>query len=146
MPTDELPAPSPEHPLSGSCLCGAVRFRITAPFASAGYCHCTHCQKRTGTTHSVNGRVPRSGFELLAGEDRLRAFQPAGGVPKLFCATCGGHLFSGDPFTDEHVAVRFGALDGDPGIRPEYRMFLDSAVSWEEIPEDGLVRHARRRG
>lgn len=139
MSTDP-PQPSPENPLGGGCLCGAVRFRISAPFVSAGYCHCTHCQKRTGAGASANGRVPRSGFELLQGAEQLRAFQPAGGVPKLFCATCGGHLFSGDPLHDEEVAVRLGALDGDPGIRPQYRMFLRSAVPWEPVPEDGLAR------
>lgn len=118
-----------------------MRFEITAPFLSAGYCHCTHCQKRTGTTRSVNGRVPQSGFKLLDGEDLLKAYKPPTGVPKLFCSNCGGHLFSGDPLHDEEVAVRLGALDGDPGIRPEYRMFLDSAVAWEPVPDDGLSRH-----
>jgi hypothetical protein len=137
----EPPAPSPTQPLTGSCLCGAVRFEITAPFLSAGYCHCTHCQKRTGTGSSANGRVPQAGFRLLQGEDRLRAFQPDGGVPKLFCSTCGGHLFSGDPLHDEEVAVRLGALDADPGIRPEHRQFLRSAVEWEQIPDDGLTHH-----
>ena len=137
------PPPSPESPLGGGCLCGAVRFEITAPFLNAGYCHCTHCQRRTGTGSSVNGRVAQSGFELLQGKERLRSFQPEGGLPKLFCADCGGHLFSGDPFGDEEVAVRFGALDGDPGIRPEYRQFLDSAVAWEPIPDDGLARFPR---
>lgn len=144
--TGELSQPSPENPLEGGCLCGAVRFEITAPFLSAGYCHCEHCRKRTGTTSSLNGRVPKSGFELLQGKEELRAFQPAGGVPKLFCGTCGGHLFSGDPLSDEEVAVRLGALDGDPGIRPRYRMFLDSAVPWEPIPDDGLARYPRLRG
>ncbi len=138
--------PSPGNPLTGGCLCGAVRFRITAPFVSAGYCHCTHCQRRTGTPSSLNGRVPQSGFELLQGEERLRAFQPETGVPKLFCSNCGGHLFSGDPLSDEQVAVRFGALDGDPGIRPEYRQFIDSAAPWEQIPDDGLPRFPRSRG
>jgi hypothetical protein len=89
--------------------------------------------------------VPRSGFELLQGGEQLRAFQPSGGVPKLFCAICGGHLFSGDPLHDEEVAVRLGALDGDPGIRPQYRMFLRSAVPWEPVPEDGLPRYSGPR-
>jgi len=135
-----------EAPLQGGCLCGAVRFQITAPFISAGYCHCTHCQRRTGTGSSANGRVPQEGFQLLQGEDQLRAFQPPVGVPKLFCATCGSALFSGQPLSDEQVAVRLGALDRDPGIRPQFRQFVDSAASWEPIPEDGLERHPRSRG
>ncbi|HEY4917941.1 MAG TPA: GFA family protein [Solirubrobacteraceae bacterium] len=138
--------PSPEAPLQGGCLCGAVRFEITAPFISAGYCHCTHCQRRTGTGSSANGRVPQEGFQLLQGEDQLRSFQPPVGVPKLFCATCGSALFSGQPLSDEQVAVRLGTLDRDPGIHPQFRQFVDSAASWEPIPEDGLERHPRSRG
>ena len=78
MPITPEPAgpPSPETPLQGGCLCGAVRFQITAPFISAGYCHCTHCQRRTGTGSSANGRVPQEGFQLLQGQEQLRAFQP----------------------------------------------------------------------
>ncbi|HTU79978.1 MAG TPA: GFA family protein [Solirubrobacteraceae bacterium] len=137
--------PSPESPLQGGCLCGAVRFELTAPFLFAGYCHCTHCQRRTGTGSSANGRVPQEGFRLLRGEERLRAYQPPSGVPKLFCRTCGSALFSGDPFSDPQVAVRLGALDRDPGVRPQFRQFVDSAALWEPIPEDGLERFPRSR-
>jgi hypothetical protein len=142
----EMPdPPSPSRPLQGGCLCGAVRFEITRPFLSAGYCHCTHCQRRTGTGSSANGRVPQEGFELLQGAEELRAYQPPGGVPKLFCRNCGSALFSGDPFSDVEVAVRLGALDDDPGIRPHYRQFVESAASWETIPQDDLTRHPRSR-
>ncbi len=42
--------------------------------------------------------------------------------------------------------MRLGALDSDPGIRPSYRQFLDSAVGWEPIPDDGLDRYPGSRG
>jgi len=138
-------APSPDEPLQGGCLCGAVRFQITAPFLSAGYCHCTHCQRRTGTGSSANARVPREGFRLLCGAELVRAFQPPVGVPKLFCATCGSALFSGDPDTDPEVAVRLGALDRHPGIEPGFHQFVGSRASWEAIPDDGLPRYERSR-
>jgi hypothetical protein len=136
--------PSPERPLQGGCLCGRVRYEITAPLISAGYCHCTHCQRRTGTSSSANGRVPRSGFVLLSGEEQLRSFTPPEGRPKVFCVECGSAVFSGEPLQDEEVSLRLGTLDGDPGIRPQYRMFVRSAVAWEPIPEDGLPRHSAR--
>lgn len=142
----DLPRPpSPQAPLEGGCLCGAVRFEISAPFLSAGYCHCTHCQRRTGTGSSISGRVPQDGFRLLQGAAEIRAFQPPEGRPKLFCASCGSALFSGEPFSDEEVAVRMGTLDRDPGIRPEYRQFAGSAASWEPVPEDGLTRYPASR-
>jgi hypothetical protein len=118
-----------------------VRFEVIAPLSSAGYCHCTHCQRRTGTGSSANGRVPRDGFRLLQGAEQLRSFQPPGGVPKHFCASCGSALFSGDPFSDAQVALRLGTLDRDPGIDLQYRQYVDSAASWEPIPEDGIPRY-----
>lgn len=140
------PPPSPEAPLQGGCLCGAVRFELTAPLLSAGYCHCTHCQRRTGTGSSANGRVPQHGFELLQGGDELAAFTPPGGRPKVFCSRCGSAMFSGDPLADEQVAVRLGTLDSDPGIRPSFHAFVASAAPWEPIPQDGLERHDGRPG
>ena len=135
------PAPSPENPLQGGCLCGAVRYEITAPFSTARYCHCTRCQRRTGTASSANGLVPSSGFRLLSGREAVRSFEPPTGVPKLFCSICGSALFSGHPFSDEQVVVRLGTLDRDPGIRPQYRQFVDFAAPWEAIPDDGLTRY-----
>ncbi len=138
--------PSQSAPLQGGCLCGAVRYEITAPFITAGYCHCTRCQRRTGTGSSANGRVPQAGFRLLQGAEQLRAFAPPDGVPKLFCTICGSALFSGDPFTDEQVAVRLGGLDADPGVRPQWRQYLDFAAAWEPVSEhDALGHHGGAR-
>ncbi|HEX3519345.1 MAG TPA: GFA family protein [Solirubrobacteraceae bacterium] len=138
--------PSPGSPLQGGCLCGAVRYEISAPFLSAGYCHCTRCQRRTGTAASANGRVAQEGFRLLQGTDRLRAYEPpTGGAAKLFCTTCGSAVFSGDPLHDAEVAVRLGTLDGDPGIRPERHQFTAYAAPWEPLPDDGLPRFPESR-
>ena len=138
--------PSPEAPLAGSCACGTVRFRVTADFTTAGYCHCTRCQRRAGTPWSMNGMVPTSGFVLEAGEDAVRTWAPPDGLPKSFCGVCGGHVFSGDPSDpDGIVGVRFGALHGDPGIRPRWRQWLSSAPDWAPIPDDGLPRFEGRR-
>ncbi len=134
--------PSPQEPLGGGCLCGAVRYQITETLTLARYCHCTRCQRRTGTGSSANALVPRSGFRLLSGASELRAFEPpAPGVPKLFCSTCGSAVFSGDPFADEQVVVRMGTFDRDPGARPQYRQFVAYAAAWEPIPDDGLPRY-----
>jgi hypothetical protein len=138
--------PSPEAPLKGRCLCGAVRFAVTAPFQTAGYCHCERCQRRSGTTSTLNARVAAKGFEILEGAEMIRTWRPPDGQPKSFCANCGGHLFSGDPEGDGMVGVRLGAIDGDPGIRPSWRQWVSSAPTWEAIPDDGLERFSEGRG
>jgi hypothetical protein len=134
--------PDAESTLTGGCLCGGVRFELTEPFTTAGYCHCTHCQRRTGTAVSLNGRLPRSGLRVTSGEDLLESFLPAGpGTnPKVFCRRCGSHLFSGDLHASGQLGIRFGVLDRDPGIRPEFRQWVAAAPAWEPIPDDGLPR------
>ena len=47
---------------TGGCLCGAIRYRVNAPITALRVCHCTHCQKNTGTGASVNA--------VVAGADR----------------------------------------------------------------------------
>jgi len=53
---------------------------------------------------------------------------------------CGSHLFAGSLDAD-FVSVRLGAVEGDPGIRPEVRQWISSAAPWEPIPDDGLPRY-----
>ena len=102
--------------LTGSCACGAVRYRVTKPFTTAGYCHCHRCQKRSGVPWSMSAMVPVEGFEITQGAEAVRTWRPPGGNAKSFCEHCGGHLFSGEPETGP-IGVRLGGVDGDPGIR-----------------------------
>ena len=104
--------------LTGGCGCGAVRYELTEPLLSASYCHCTRCQRRTGTAASANGQAAPGSFRILAGEDRLRAWSPEGGFEKWFCGDCGSAMFSRNPADHSHVNVRLGTLDSDPGVRP----------------------------
>lgn len=131
---------SPENPLRGGCGCGAVRFEVRAPFYSSWYCHCHRCQHRTGTSCSAGARIGRADFVILSGADQIRSWQPEGGMPKAYCAECGNHLFAGS-LDGDFVSVRLGAIDGDPGIRPELRQWVSSAAPWEPIPDDGLPRY-----
>ena len=133
---------SREDPLTGSCPCGGVAFEVSAPFTTAGYCHCKRCQRRSGALWSLNGIVPRDGYDVVRGQENVRVWEPPDGLPKAFCGVCGGQLYSDG---GDFIGVRLGAVDGDPGIRPEWRQWLESAPDWEPIPDDGLPRFERRR-
>jgi hypothetical protein len=128
---------------TGGCLCGGVRFEVTEAPLSASWCHCTRCRRRTGTGASLQARYPSSALRVLQGEELLRAYEPSGGFAKVFCSTCGSSLWSRSP-DGEVVAVRFGAFDADPGIRPQYHQFVAYAPVWDELPDDGLPRYPER--
>jgi hypothetical protein len=119
-------------------MCGAVRFEVTSPPVSAGYCHCTRCQRRTGTAASASARVAPKSLRVTSGENLIRAYQPPDGFAKLFCSACGSALWSRHPEDPDVLSVRLGAFDTDPGIRPSYRQFVAYAAPWEPIPDDGL--------
>jgi hypothetical protein len=128
--------------VGGSCLCGGVRFEVALPFRRANHCHCSLCRKHSGTFGLTQGRVPRSQFRLLVGEELLCVYRPPGGTAvKVFCSECGSSLFGGHWPDGEEVSVRLGSLDGDPQIRPMYHSFVASRAPWDELPEDGLPRH-----
>jgi hypothetical protein len=137
-----VPAPS----LTGGCLCGGVRFELTEPARSAGYCHCTRCQARTGGVASAQAEIDGRTFRLLEGEDLLQGWRhPEGGFEKFFCRACGAHLFTRNPDAPAQMAVRMGAFDGDPGVRPSWRAYVAYTAPWEPIPDDGLVRYDEAR-
>ena len=134
-----------ELPLTGGCLCGAVRFEVAEPLVSAGYCHCTRCQRRTGTAASAQARIVPGSLRVLSGDELIRAYEPPDGFAKHFCSACGSALWSRCPEDPEIVSVRLGTFDGDPGIRPSARTFVAYAAPWEPIPDDGLPRYPESR-
>lgn len=127
-------------PLTGGCGCGAVRFEVREPFRSANYCHCTRCQRRTGTAASANGFAAPGSFEVTAGAEHLRSWAPEGGAEKVFCGLCGSAVFSRRDDDPPRIGVRLGGIDSDPGIRPQWHQYVEDAASWEELPDDGLPR------
>jgi hypothetical protein len=135
----------PELPLTGGCLCGGVRFEVTEPLVSAGYCHCTRCQRRTGTAASAQARIAPGSLRILAGEALVRLYEPPDGFAKAFCSGCGSALWSRHPEDHEVISVRLGAFDTDPGVRPSYRQYVAYAAPWEPLPDDGLTRFPEAR-
>jgi hypothetical protein len=135
----------PDFPLTGGCLCGGVRFEVDEPPISASYCHCTRCQRRTGTAASANVRLVPGSLRVVAGADLVRTYDPVDGALKAFCSACGSALWSQHPENPDIRAVRMSAFDEDPGVRPSVRQYVAYAAAWEPIPDDGLPRFPERR-
>jgi hypothetical protein len=126
--------------LTGGCLCGGVRYEVDEPLVSASYCHCTRCQRRTGTGASAQARVAPGSLRVTSGEELVAEWLPDEGFAKCFCSACGGALWSRHPAMGV-TSVRLGTFDGDPGIRPQWRQFVAYASPWEPLPDDGLPRY-----
>ena len=118
-------------PLTGRCLCGAVRYTISAPIAFAEHCHCSMCRKAHGAAISTNAAVPTDGL-AIDGEDKLSEYASSLNRRKLFCATCGSQLFIRRLNAPQVTVVTLGTLDDDPRVRPSRHVFAGSKAAWCE--------------
>jgi hypothetical protein len=137
-------ADPPTLPIAGGCMCGGVRFEVSEPLVEAHYCHCTRCQRRTGTAFSVSAMTAPGSLRITEGHELIRSWAPPEGWVKSFCSECGSQLYSTPADHPDRFSVRMGALDDDPGIRPSAHQFTDYAAPWEPIPDDGLPRFPER--
>ncbi|MEJ8566058.1 GFA family protein [Elongatibacter sediminis] len=128
-----------EQALSGSCLCGAVRYTATGVPKRFYHCHCSRCRKVTGTGHASNLFVEGT-LDWQCGKDRVAEYRlpDAKRFANSFCVTCGSRLPRYVPEFNL-VFIPAGSLDDEPELRPQARIFADSRSAWSctaaELPE-----------
>ena len=87
-----------EFPLNGGCQCGTVRYVITAEPVVLFACHCTACQRVSGTAFGMGLVVAPGAFRLTRGAPKSvdRIAESGNTVTAWFCPDCGARLFSGE--------------------------------------------------
>lgn len=125
-----------EH--TGGCLCGEIRYRITHPLHELRVCHCTHCQKASGTGGSVNVIVPSASVAFLKGAPTRYVDTAASGNKLLrhFCGTCGSPIYSQREARPEVMVFRAGSLDDPSTLRIAAHIWTASAQPWSHIDAD----------
>jgi hypothetical protein len=130
--------------LSGSCLCGGVRFEVTEPFLHTTFCHCEFCKRISGSYGTVSGRANTSAIHVLEGGELLTSFTPEGGSAKTFCSVCGSNLFGGGWPESETSSVRLASFGLEYDRKPEAHTFVRSLAMWEIAPDDALPQYEIR--
>jgi hypothetical protein len=128
--------------LTGGCLCGAIRYTLSAPVTELRACHCTSCQKASGAGGSVNAAVPSAAFKITQGTPKRFAAVAASGrtLYRFFCGDCGSPLYSQRANAPENVMVRAGTLDDSSGLKITLNIWTGSARSWDYI-DPGTKQH-----
>lgn len=135
-----------ETRITGGCLCGAVRYELTARPVWAHACHCSRCRKSSGAAFQPNLFFPQDALRYLQGEDQIHRFKvpDAERFTHFFCGTCGSSL----PFLNPQrglAGVPMGTLDDDPEFALQAHIFVGSKAPWEEIADD-LPKHPETLG
>jgi hypothetical protein len=121
--------------IRGSCLCGGVKYRINGALSQARHCHCSMCQKAQGGAVRSRASANVTEFEWLQGESLVTFYESSPGNHRGFCRVCGSPIvtrFGGASY----CGVPLGALDDDPGVRPELHVHVASKASWFTITDD----------
>jgi hypothetical protein len=119
----------------GSCLCGGVRYELDGELGPIALCHCGMCRKASGTAFASNASISRHAFRLVAGAELVRQYESSAGSRRCFCGTCGSPIFSESAEMPDHVRLRLGLLDDDPGARPAYHFAVNFKAPWWTITD-----------
>lgn len=117
---------------SGGCLCGAVRYEMDGEPAMQVVCHCTHCQKQSGSAFSTIIGLPQGAVTVTQGEPT--SFHDSGesgkAVERQFCGTCGSPLFSKVEVAPGLVFIKTGSLDDTAFFQPSAHIWTKSKQCW----------------
>lgn len=130
-------------PLTGGCQCGAIRYEITQAPRLVYTCHCTDCQRFSGSAFAMSVVVEENGFHLRGPELRPVPRVTDSGrrtnrwlCPDCCVTICGGAKPGSAP-PDALRGVRAGTLDDSSWVRPTLHFWTRSAQPWVVLPEGG---------
>lgn len=123
---------SGDEQISGSCLCGQITFSCMNSFFTFHLCHCSQCQKASGSAHVSNLFTDTGNIVWESGESLVRRYDlPGQTISVAFCENCGTPV----PYvskSDKALIVPAGSLDGEPSIEPQDHIFWSERAAWYE--------------
>ena len=120
--------------IEGRCLCGQVHYRADEEPTFVGICHCTDCQKFTGSAFSTIVGVPARALKVSGS---LKTFTKIGdsGKPihRRFCSECGSGIMDEADALPNIVMVNVGTLDDRSWVNPRSQVYCNSAQPWVQL-------------
>ncbi|MEL6373268.1 MAG: GFA family protein [Pseudomonadota bacterium] len=123
-----------ERAHEGSCLCGAVRYRVTGPLRPVLGCHCVQCRKSTGNYMAATA-ASDADLTVSDGEGALMWYRASDFASRGFCGRCGSTLFWKRDGLDA-TSIAAGTLDGATGLKIEAHIFCADKGDYYDIAED----------
>lgn len=123
--------------IDGGCDCGSVRYRLTSEPMIVHCCHCSWCQRETGSAFAVNAVIETDRVEVSGEPDLVTTPSASGkGQEIARCPTCRVALWSHYPTSGRKSSfIRVGTMD-DPGrTPPDVRIFTSTKQPWVTLAD-----------
>lgn len=133
----------------GSCLCGAVKYQISADPIATRICWCRDCQ-HLAANGTVNIVVPSINLDITGKLNVFAKTADSGNfIERRFCPDCGTHLFANSSARPQFTVVRVGTLENPSSVTPTANIWASSAPDWacldpklEQIPHQPAAPQA----
>lgn len=131
-----------KYPLEGGCACRALRYRVTSAPIVVHACHCTWCQRESGTAFALNAVMEAGRVELISGEPEVidTPSQSGKGQRIARCPKCKIAVWSN--YSTAGAAMRFvrvGTLDKPAACPPDIHIFTSTKQPWVQLPAGAKV-------
>jgi hypothetical protein len=127
--------------MQGGCSCGAVRYELKDKPIIVHGCHCTWCQRETGSAFAVNAVIETARLVLLSGQPEAIPTPSHSGRGQIInrCPKCHVAVWSHYSTARETAAfIRVGTLDHPHAIQPDIHIFTSTKRPWVMLPENLL--------
>lgn len=128
-------------PLTGRCQCGAVHYEIRSEPFSVWACHCTDCQKQSGSAYALSMLVKRDSIAVTKGEPASwqRTADSGRGMECFYCRDCGSRLWHNGSATTATSVIKPGTLDDTSWLYPVGHLWTQSKQPWVQIADDAIA-------
>ena len=118
--------------VNGSCHCGNIRYEAEVDPGKVTVCHCSDCQKLTGSAFRANVQAPRETFVLSGGAPKIYVKTADSGTRRAhaFCPECGTPVYSCAVADPPYYSLRVGCLDERAQLKPARQIWCKSALGW----------------
>lgn len=117
--------------MRGKCLCGEVEFEVIGELPNLYQCHCSLCQKSTGSSASSAFVINADALKWNSGEDKISSYIKENGYKTNFCSVCGSPVPNIMSIGD-YAWVPAGLLEGVADRAITAHIYLDSKALWEK--------------
>ena len=119
--------------VTGACHCGAIRYEAEVEPTEVNVCHCSDCQRLTGSAFRISVMAAPGSFRLLSGAPRIYLKTADSGRirEQAFCEHCGSPIYATSPGPEPRVYnVRVGTIDQREALRPCRQIWFRSHLTW----------------
>lgn len=119
--------------IDGACHCGQITYDAEVNPEGVSICHCTDCQRLTGSAYRVTVSAPADRFRITSGDPRLYVKTAENGRRRMqfFCPNCGSPIYTtGEGEDAEQVGIRLGTVNQRRDLHPRSQIWCSSQLPW----------------